>query len=230
MTVILARMVEGQLIPATPVQPAKRRLRRGLMAQRAALSPEQISHYSAVITSHVCAMPRFNASHTVMAYMALPQEVQLSDVIATAQQQHKRVVVPVVTAQGLIAVECPSDRRHFRRSLYGILEPRDTSVVVPPAEIDYVLVPGVGFDLRGNRLGYGAGYYDRFLKLLPATADYGGVAFHIQLVSQVPSRCHDVPMRFMVTEQGVQLCPPIHAPQLADHRVEPDGERAKQDK
>lgn len=180
------------------------------MKRRALLSPAQIDHDSAAITAHICSMPAFSASQTVMAYMALPQEVQTADLMRYARRQHKRVAVPVVTAQGLLAVECPSQPRDFQRGAYGILEPRDRSAIVPLAEIAWVLVPGLGFDPEGNRLGYGAGYYDRFLNQLPATAVYGGVAFHLQMVSHIPSMAHDVPMQFVVTERGWHSCEPIH--------------------
>jgi 5-formyltetrahydrofolate cyclo-ligase len=171
----------------------------------------QISYYSAAITAHICSMPAFSASQTVMAYMAMPQEVQTTDLLMYARRHHKRVALPVVTAQGLVAVECPSQPGDFQRSAYGILEPRDRSAIVPPAEIAWVLVPGVGFDLDGNRLGYGAGYYDRFLNQLPASAVYGGVAFHLQMVSHIPSLSHDVPMQFVVTEQGWHSCESTHS-------------------
>jgi len=172
------------------------------MARRAALQPDDRRHYSAVITTRVCAMPAFQTSHTVMAYMALPQEVQTAALIAEAQRQDKRVVIPVVTSTGLIAVIYPSDARHFRRGPYGILEPCDTSAVVVPTAIDCVLVPGVGFDRHGMRLGYGHGYYDRFLRQLAPQAEVGGIAFHTQVVPSVPHMPHDVRMQFLVTERG----------------------------
>ncbi len=157
-----------------------------------------------------------------MAYMALPHEVQTADLILEAQRQHKRVAVPLVTQQGLVALECPplvhieggtqTGLRQFRQGPYGILEPSDTSAVIPLTEIDFVWVPGVGFDAYGTRLGYGAGYYDRFLKQLPVTTRYGGLAFHTQLVSDIPSLPHDVPMPFVVTEQGKISCSPHAQP------------------
>ncbi len=155
-------------------------------------------------------MEAFRASHTVMLYMASPQEVQTAALIAEARRQGKRVAVPVVTRQGLLAVECPLSAADVRRGPYGILEPRDMSAVVPPADIDWVLAPGVGFDVHGMRLGYGAGYYDRFLPQLSATARYGGIAFHIQIVPCLPRMPHDVDMQFVVTEQGVQSYAPSH--------------------
>jgi 5-formyltetrahydrofolate cyclo-ligase len=192
------------------------------MQRRALLSPAQIGHYSAAITAHICSMPAFSASQTVMVYMALPQEVQTADLIIYARRHHKRVAVPVVTAQGLLAVEYPSQPCDFQSGAYGILEPRDRSAIVPPAEIACVLVPGVGFDPQGNRLGYGAGYYDRFLNELPATAVYGGMAFHLQMVSHIPSLSHDVPMQFVVTEQGWQSCQPVHLARPTPNRPRQD--------
>jgi len=69
-----------------------------------------------------------------------------------------------------------------------------------------VFVPGVAFDVRGTRLGFGQGYYDRFLCQLPSPSVYGGLAFHMQIVPCVPRMAHDVRMQFVVTEQGVIPC------------------------
>lgn len=184
----------------------KRRLRRLLKAQRAALPETERQRNSAVITSHVCDLPLYRASETVMLYMALPHEVQTAVLIAHARQHHKRVIVPVVTPEGLQAVVCPTEAAHFRPGPFGIPEPRDLSAVVPLTEIDIVLVPGVGFDAQGVRLGYGGGYYDRFLRLLATHTYFGGLAFHTQIVPSIPRLPHDICMPFVVTEQGVLTC------------------------
>ncbi len=181
----------------------KRRLRRELKARRAALSEAERHRYSEQITTLVCDLPAYRASQTVMLYMALAQEVQTTALITHAWRHHKRVIVPVVTPAGLVAVTCPTEACHFCPGPFGIPEPRDRSVVVPPTEIDIVLVPGVGFDAKGVRLGYGGGYYDRFLRLLPARTPFGGLAFHTQIVPSIPRLPHDIRMPFVVTEQGV---------------------------
>ncbi len=181
----------------------KRRLRRLLKARRSALSEAERHCYSEKITTYVRELPMYRASQTVMLYMALAHEVQTTTLIAHARRHHKRVIVPVVTPNGLLAAMCPTEASHFRSGPFGILEPRDLSAVVPPREIDLVLVPGVGFDTRGVRLGYGGGYYDRFLHLLPAHTHFGGLAFHTQIVPSIPQLPHDICMPFVVTEQGV---------------------------
>ena len=196
-------LMRGDTIPAKQIGQAKACLRRHLLARRAALTSAEIDHKSAAIAAYVCALPVFEASRTLMVYLSLPQEVQTAVVIEEARRLQKRIVVPAVTERGLVAVECPADAAQLRRSPLGILEPCEVSAPVPPAEIDCVLVPGIGFDRRGTRLGFGKGYYDRFLSQLSAAACYGGIAFHTQIIPCVPCRPHDVSMLFVVTEQGV---------------------------
>jgi len=183
-----------------------------LKARRAAIPPAERHRHSAAITAYVCELPLYRASETVMLYMALAHEVQTTTLIAHARRHHKRVIVPVVTSDGLVTVVCPTEASHFHPGPFGILEPRDLSVVVSPSEIDLVLVPGVGFDTRGARLGYGGGYYDRFLRLLSARTHFGGLAFHAQIVPSIPRLPHDVCMPFVVTEQGVLTCDMVPAP------------------
>jgi 5-formyltetrahydrofolate cyclo-ligase len=184
----------------------KAELRRHLLAQRAVLTLAEIEHKSTTIAEYVCALPAFHGSHTVMMYMALPQEVQTMQIIAQARQWQKRIAVPVVRGDSLSAVELSDDPAQLRRGRFGILEPYGTQSVIPLQEIGCIAVPGVGFDARGRRLGFGKGYYDRFLGQLPATTYRCGLAFGIQVVSCVPQGAHDICMHGIVTEQGYIPC------------------------
>lgn len=184
----------------------KAELRRHLLAQRATLTLAEIEHKSAAIAAYVCALPAVRVSHTVMVYMALPQEVQTRQIIVQARQLQKRVAVPVVSGDTLRAVELSDDPAQLRRGRFGILEPSGTQSVIHPQEIGCIAVPGVAFDSRGGRLGFGKGYYDRFLGQLPATTYRCGLAFGIQVVSCVPQASHDICMHGIVTEQGYIPC------------------------
>lgn len=185
---------------------AKAELRRHLLVQRATLTPADIEQKSAVIAAYACALLAFCDRHTVMVYLALPQEVQTTRIIAQARRWQKRVAVPVVHGNRLVAVELPDDPAQLRRGRFGILEPYGTQVVIPPQEIGYIMVPGVAFDYRGGRLGFGKGYYDRFLAQLPATTYRCGLAFSIQIVPCVPQTSHDICLHGIVTEQGFIPC------------------------
>ena len=187
----------------------KAELRAHLLAQRAMLTPAEIEQHSAVIAAYVCALPAFCVSHTVMVYMALPQEVQTRQIVAQARQSQKRIAVPVIYGQDLLAVELSEAPTQLRHGRFGILEPCGTQSVIQPQEIGYIAVPGIAFDARGGRLGFGKGYYDRFLRQLPATTYRCGLAFGIQVVPCVPQAPHDLCMHGIVTEQGYIPC--MHA-------------------
>jgi 5-formyltetrahydrofolate cyclo-ligase len=189
----------------------KAALRQHLLAQRAGLAPAEMARHSIAIAAHVCALPAFCISQTVMVYMALPQEVQTMQIITQARQAQKRVAVPVVRGQDLVAVALSEDPAQLRRGRFGIPEPSETTSMIHPQEIGCIVVPGVAFDTRGGRLGFGKGYYDRFLGQLPATTYRCGLAFGIQVVPCVPQAPHDICMHGIITEQGCIPCLPCSA-------------------
>ena len=186
--------------------PTKAQLRELCLARRVALTTVERRQMNALIAEHVCAMPAFQDSQTVMLYMALPQEVQTAAILSESRHQGKRVAVPVVKPHGLIAAELPAGQLQFQPGTFGILEPAVNTTTIPLKDINCVVVPGIAFDRRGTRLGFGKGYYDRFLRRLPATTHLCGLAFWLQIVQYVPSMPHDVPMQSLVTERGVLLC------------------------
>jgi 5-formyltetrahydrofolate cyclo-ligase len=187
----------------------KAELREHLLAQRTMLTPADIEQRSSVIAAYVCALPAFCVSHTVMVYLALPQEVQTMQIITQARQSQKRVAVPVIRGQDLVAVALSEASTQLRRGRFGILEPCGPQHVIHPQEIGCITVPGIAFDARGGRLGFGKGYYDRFLRQLPVTTYRCGLAFGIQVVPCVPQAPHDICMHGIVTEQGYIPC--MHA-------------------
>jgi 5-formyltetrahydrofolate cyclo-ligase len=184
----------------------KAQLRELCQARRAALTAVERCQMSAAIAKHVCAMPAFRNSPTVMLYMALPQEVQTAAILAESRRQGKRVTVPVVKPHGLIAAELPAGQPELQPGSLGILEPAADTAIISPDDINCVLVPGIAFDRRGARLGFGKGYYDRFLCRLPAATHVCGLAFSLQIVEHVPDMPHDVPVQSLATEQGVLPC------------------------
>lgn len=120
--------------------------------------------------------------------------------IRLALTQGKRVVLPKVRGTVLELLEVRDFDGDVAPGAWGIPEPQGTSPVALD-DIDLVIVPGAGFDERGNRIGYGAGFYD---KLLPSFAGTTvALAFESQIVPKVPSDVHDVPVRKIVTEKRV---------------------------
>lgn len=172
-------------------------LRAELLARRAALAPEARRVQSRAIADRTQALPAFRSARHVLGFWPRADEVDVRELLEAAAASRKRVALPRVDGSHLrFHAWRPGDP--LRPSGLGIQEPEPTTERVEPREIDLVLVPGVGFDRRGHRLGFGRGYYDRALNAMP-WAIRVGVAFDIQLVERVPDEALDVPMHWVLT-------------------------------
>ena len=129
-------------------------------------------------------------------------------VVAHALAAGKVVAAPRVDAPArmLRAYRIDDLDRDVERGHRGIPEPRASCVEVALERIDWVLVPGVAFDARGGRLGYGGGYYDRLLPFVSPGAPRVAGAFDMQIVDHVPMAPHDIAVDFVVTEQRTLDC------------------------
>lgn len=151
---------------------------------------------SAGICEKAAALPEFLAAKTVMVYLSKGSEVDTSRLIALAHMHGKAICAPRVISPTEIEAAM-LDVRGFQRGTFGILEPRGKRC----EEIDIIFVPGVAFDKTGNRIGYGKGYYDRFLKAQAATTV--GLCYSVQVVDSIPASPHDVRLDKILTEEGV---------------------------
>ncbi|MFZ5863769.1 MAG: 5-formyltetrahydrofolate cyclo-ligase [Nitrospirota bacterium] len=180
-------------------------IRRAALARRDALAPETRDACSRAIADRFWAFPEAAAARTVLLSLSVGSEVSTRTLVAEARQRGLRVAVPVtLTAERrLLAVEFPGEDR-LEPGPFGILQPRpNVRVPVPVDRLDLIVAPGAAFDPRGNRLGWGAGYYDRLLAGRRAGAPIVALAFECQIVPAIPSEPHDVPMDVIVTEQRV---------------------------
>lgn len=185
----------------------KQQLRNDIKSVRAKLAPQEVTELSTRVLSHLEKIPAFKAAKTVHSYVAWHKEVETYSLIDCLLQKGVKVVVPLVEPQRLtlrhIAIKSLSE---LGRGYLGIPEPSascDNEVAID--EFDIVLVPGVAFDRAGNRLGYGGGYYDRFL--MQVRKPKIGLAFDLQLVDRLPTRADDEPVDIIVTESGcLEVC------------------------
>lgn len=184
---------------------AKRELRKRMRALRAALPSVAIAERSARIERAVTAMPAWQSARTVALFSSLPDEVQTAGLLAAARAAGKRVALPAVTDAPVLTFRTYFDNgREFPLVIgkYGIAEPADHAPHVDLASIDLVLVPALAVDLRGHRIGYGGGYYDRTLPGAPQ-ASRVAVVFDFQLIAEVPDLTGDVPVHWIVTDRRV---------------------------
>lgn len=182
-------------------------LRSGIIKIRNNLSSEQVISCSQAIGSQLSQMAVFRQASLIMGYMAFRNEVLTKDILADALAAGKGVALPYVVKQQRRIV--PALVKDLEKDLvlgsYGIPEPNpETLTPVDPAKIDIVIVPGVVFDKRGNRIGYGGGYYDRFLPHC-SKAVLIALAYQFQVVDDLGPlvESHDQRVHFLVTEKGV---------------------------
>jgi 5-formyltetrahydrofolate cyclo-ligase len=177
---------------------AKRELRQVARNRRNALSIQHRQDSSASICSHLVDLLPSGA--IVMSYVAIRSEVDLRALAA----MDVRVVLPRVEGDVIVVVPAVGGAGapvQLVVSSFGVPEP--VGDAIDPQLIDVVCVPGLALDRRGGRLGYGAGYYDRFLPHLRADVLTVGVGFSVQVVDEVPMDSHDRPVDLVITEAGV---------------------------
>jgi 5-formyltetrahydrofolate cyclo-ligase len=184
----------------------KNSLRKTKMAGRNKLSNAEVMVKSNKIRKLLFGLPEFEKAKTVMFYVSFGKEVATHEMIERSLQQKKKVVVPKIKRDSALAVyEIADFNQDLTKGKYGILEPiHSKRRLTPETEIDLVVVPGICFDRnKGTRLGFGAGYYDRFLQEIKDTTVLIGIAFEQQLAKGVPCMVHDVKMHKIVTERRI---------------------------
>ncbi|WAH36664.1 5-formyltetrahydrofolate cyclo-ligase [Alicyclobacillus dauci] len=146
------------------------------------------------------------ADIVICMYAATQGEVDISRVFPLFRANGLRIAFPLVTREGhmdMVEVHSLDDLSPGR---YGILEPSRDAPRIWPQDVTMIFVPGVAFTASGFRLGYGGGYYDRYLKRVRPTATTVGVGFRFQVQGELPVGAYDVPLRYVITEQGVLDC------------------------
>jgi 5-formyltetrahydrofolate cyclo-ligase len=140
-----------------------------------------------------------------MVFLSLPTEVDTTSLVLQAWRDRKRVLAPKVSweQRRMLPIQINSLSDDLSESVLGLREPAD-GVPIPLANIDMVIVPAIGFDLHGNRLGRGRGFYDRFL----AHRDWAGIACGLaledQVIDEVPVSEHDMRVQMLVTDAEVR--------------------------
>lgn len=180
----------------------KSMLRKAILARRRALSATEKSAADDVIQEMFLAMPEYLAADSVALYCPVHNEVSTERVIAHALLTGKALFLPAVEGHEMLFRQV-SSREDFVVGRFGIMEPPARCIATPPEEIDLIVVPGVGFDLSGQRIGYGKGYYDRALHKLEGKGMLTAFCYEFQLVDSLAGEEHDVNMDMIITEQGL---------------------------
>ena len=155
------------------------------------------------------AFPLFYRASVVMFYLAMADEPQTDIMINAALRQGKTVCVPRLRREyGLMDAVRITGLDSLRPGRFGLSEPPPENEVVSPERIELVTVPGVVFDCQGGRIGFGAGYYDRFLAAA-SRAVRVGVCWSVQVADKpIEREPHDILMEYLLTEKSLKPCRP----------------------
>jgi 5-formyltetrahydrofolate cyclo-ligase len=180
----------------------KNTLRQLLLARRKALTVTEVGTASRAIQERFLASGEFGASLILALYAPIHNEVQTDRVLSAALDAAKNVLYPVVNGESLEfrRVSSPGE---LQKGAFGIFEPPVTCAVVNPGVVDYIVIPGVGFDLHGKRIGYGKGFYDKALHSLEGKGKLVGFCYDFQLVDEIMDEPHDVKLDIIITEKRV---------------------------
>jgi 5-formyltetrahydrofolate cyclo-ligase len=182
----------------------KAKLRARMRAARAAIDPGERVRLAGELERRLLELPEMAEAGTILLFYSFGSEVDTSGVAEHVHRAGKRLLLPYLEAGGMEAAEVrPGDP--MTPSQYGPKEP-GRKVAVEAEDVDLVVTPGLAFDRRGRRLGYGGGYYDRYLARLRPDAVRVGIGFSTQVVDEVPSGPTDELVHLVVTDEEVIDC------------------------
>ena len=206
---IFARVISGGKIRPgdtikvnLSVRERKRAIRAKALAARRALTPDEVAQKSEAILRRLRSLGEFASARAILTYVSSKDnEVDTLPLIRSALETNRTVLVPlaVPSTREMVWSELKS-LDELEPSTFGILEPKeDCRRPVQPDETDAAIVPGIAFDTAGHRIGYGGGYYDRFLDTFRGKRI--ALAYEVQVYESIPSEPHDLPVDIIITEE-----------------------------
>lgn len=178
----------------------KKEIRQDMVFRRKALTVEEVQQLSGQIALKVEELHPVKDAQCIMAYASIGNEVDLLPLIEKWRQEGRTILLPRVEAGGRLEAIRWDGWDNIKPGPFGIREP--VGDAFDPAQIEVVLAPGLVFDFKGYRLGYGKGYYDRFLPRLNDQAFICGVCYEFQVVEDVHPHPADIPMHWIITDRS----------------------------
>jgi len=187
----------------------KTTIRKEILEKRKSQDPQVSAAQSRSITGTLIGRKEFQTANRILIYLSKDGEVGTDHLLGRAFELGKRVCVPVVDRGNdeLRISELPGPEIGFLLGAFGVREPAEGDLnFVTPDKIDLVVVPGLAFDRRGGRIGYGKGYYDRLLSRLSSQVPRIALAFEFQVLDTVPQDENDIQVDTIITEKNTMSC------------------------
>lgn len=171
---------------------------------RAGLSREETEAKSKIMCDIFLSTDVYKNARCIMLYMPLGNEADTSDIVRRAYADGKRVVFPVTDRDtGIITPVFADSGAEFEKGAFSVMEP-EYSEIAQVGDIDIILVPGIAFDIKGCRIGFGKGCYDRLLSCYNGTKV--GFCYSEQVCECISVDEHDVCMDWLITQDGIIYC------------------------
>ncbi len=189
---------------AQALKQAKAALRKTILARRDAAGDALRARASSLISHKLLALPAYRDARCVAAYASFGSELDTAVFLAHTLADGKQLLLPRINRaeHALELRQVTNLDTELVAGVWGIREPSQHCPLLPPAQADFMLVPGVAFAVTGARLGYGGGFYDRLMALLDSHAARIAGAFELQIVDQLPEGPRDRRVQQVVTEHA----------------------------
>ena len=182
----------------------KNEIRKKFKEKRIAMEKTEVSEKSRFACEVFLKSEMYKNANVLMLYMPLGNETDTTDIIDRAFADGKKVVFPVTDEESGEIMPCyATAETEFEKGAFSINEPSVLDVA-DALDIDTVIVPGIAFDKRGGRIGFGKGCYDRLLK--KTTAVKIGFCYNFQVCGEICTENHDIKMDYLITENSIIIC------------------------
>jgi 5-formyltetrahydrofolate cyclo-ligase len=181
---------------------SKQEIRKKILDHREAIDVNIRKQWDEGIFNNFINSECYKKANTIFAFVSFKSEANTHKIIKHAIKDGKTICVPrIESKQKGIEIFKIDGFDQFKKGYFGILEPNESCSVVEKKNIDLILMPGVAFDRQGGRVGYGAGFYDRFLSDINNKVNKIAVAYHFQVLTNIPMDEHDVRIDGIITEE-----------------------------
>lgn len=182
----------------------KKKLRKKIQNKRNSLPVLDRKKRSKIIAEKFFSTVYYNDSNNILIYYPFRSEIDVTIIIRQALKNKKNIILPGVYNRKLKLFYINNLKKQLEMGAYGIMEPiTGLCRAAKISDIDLVIVPGLVFDKNLNRLGYGGGFYDRLLPLIPAGVKKIAPCFDIQVVESIPVSEHDIKVDLLITDTNI---------------------------
>ena len=182
--------------------------RTEILAFRDSMNIEEVTAKSDEIKNKLISTTMYAEAKHIFSFLSFNKEARTKSIIDDCLQKGKQVYIPLCNMEIREIILCHMEGwNELRPNRMGILEPTKESIKIADRKIlDLAIVPGAVFDRKGNRIGYGAGYYDKFFSSLKKNIIKIAVCYSFQVVDHITPDAHDVPMDYIITEKEIIKC------------------------